>query len=150
MTAIIILALAFGALGIYYGCRQGFKAWQWEHRHGEVSKQLAEVLKNNGDWAVWYEALNNNYRDALRELSLLRAGEIADSVRILELEALDGTKTPIMARGSGDTDLAQLLMRSAKMDCWYCEGQGHYMGNPCDCHEEFLLDAGDTEGGSHD
>lgn len=105
-----ILAIVFGILGTYYGCRQGFKAWQWEHRCLEAQKQIKEILDNNAGWSRLYESCHANYLEAMRELSLLRTGEMADKQRITQLE--------------------RTLRRE-----WV---------------EPALIDAGDTEGGSHD
>lgn len=47
MTWIGWLSLLFGAFGIYVGCRQGFRAMQWEHRHSVVSNELDKERKKN-------------------------------------------------------------------------------------------------------
>lgn len=79
MTEIISLAIA--ALSIYYGCSRGFRAAQWEHRYREQLKQTDEVLGHNKEWSEWYWHMRDQLREAMRELSLLRAGEIADQVQ---------------------------------------------------------------------
>lgn len=82
------LALIFGAIGIYYGCSRGFKARQWEHRYNEQAKQNKHLLNINADWAMCYQSWTDNFSRMNRELSLLRAGELADKARIQELERM--------------------------------------------------------------